>query len=210
MLTSAPRSRVLSIENFNIMITIAPSKSRHTDNVQIDDIDNSRIVEDVHMPFEVINDVVDDLVKSSAPAFDETHVHEERNNDIRYALVESSTSIPNDIDVLEDDTSDFEHVLVEFNMPVQVAKYSLVIPMIEDGIKHETVDTSIVTSSKLSVFSCADCGYVVASYFFFSSESVEFFTIVHHVTPSVSSFSECLELFSDFRHISVGLIDVYR
>jgi len=36
------------------------SKSQHTDNVQIDDVDNSRIVEDVHIPSEVTNDV-DDL-----------------------------------------------------------------------------------------------------------------------------------------------------
>ena len=42
MLTNAPRLSVLSVENLNIMI-ISPSKSQHTDNVQIDDIDNSRI-----------------------------------------------------------------------------------------------------------------------------------------------------------------------
>ena len=37
--------------------------------------------------------------------------------------------------------------------------------------------------------------------------SVKFFTIVHQVTPCVSFFSEYLELFSDFRHISVSLSD---
>jgi len=46
--------------------------------------------------------------------------------------------------------------------------------MIEDGIEHETVDTSVVTSNKSSEFSCAHCGYVVAPNFFFSSESVKF------------------------------------
>ena len=49
---------------------------------------------------------------------------------------------------------------------------------------------------------------MVAPQFSSSSESVKFFTMVHHVTPSVSSFSECLELFSDFGHIFVGLNDV--
>ena len=125
--------------------------------MQIDDIDNSRIVEDVHMPFEVINDVVDDLVKSSAPAFDETHVHEERNNDIRYALVESSTSIPNDIDVSKYDTSNLEYILVEYSMSVQVARYSLALSMIEVGIELGIIDISFVTSDKLSEFSRVDC-----------------------------------------------------
>jgi len=52
-------------------------------------------------------------------------------------------------------------------MPVYV-RYSLVIPMIEDGIEHETIDTSIVTSSKLSEFSRADCVNMVASNFLVS------------------------------------------
>ena len=49
---------------------------------------------------------------------------------------------------------------------------------------------------------------MVAFNFSPSSESVKFFTVVHYDTPSVSSFSEYLELFSDFDHISVGFSDV--
>ena len=56
--------------------------------------------------------------------------------------MESSTPIRKDIYVHEDDTSDSEHVLLESSMPVQVARYSLVTPMIEDGIEYETVATS--------------------------------------------------------------------
>jgi len=41
--------------------------------------------------------------------------------------------------------------------------------MIEDGIEHERVDTSIVTSSKTSEFSYADYGYVTIPNFFSSS-----------------------------------------
>ena len=37
---------------------------------------------------------------------------------------------------------------------------------------------------------------------------MKFFTIVHQVTPSVSSFSEYLELSPDFCHISVSPSDV--
>ena len=65
--------------------------------MQIDDIDNLRIVENVHIPFEVTND--DELVKSSTLTLDETHVHEESISNIHDALVESSTPIPDDIDV---------------------------------------------------------------------------------------------------------------
>ena len=80
--------------------------------------------------------------------------------------------------------------------------------MIEDEIECETINTSIVTFSKPSDFFRADCSYVVTSNFFFSSELVKFFIMVQQVTPSVSSFSECLELFFDFGHISVSPSDV--
>ena len=94
-----------------------PSKSQHTDNVQIDDIDNSRIAEDGHMPSGITSDV-DELVKSSTPILDETCVHKECISDVQDALVESYRPIHDDNDVSEDDTSDFEYVLVEFSMPV--------------------------------------------------------------------------------------------
>ena len=53
-------------------------------------------------------------------------------------------------------------------MLVYVARYSLVIPMIEDIIEHETLNASVVISSKPSEFSHANCGYVVALNFFSS------------------------------------------
>ena len=49
---------------------------------------------------------------------------------------------------------------------------------------------------------------VITPNFSSSSELVKFFIMTLQVTPSVSYFSECLELFSDFRHISVGPSDV--
>ena len=86
---------------------------------------------------------IDELVKSSTPTLDKNSVHEESISDIQDALVESSTVMPDDIDILEDDTSDFEYVWVESSVLIQVARYSLVIPIIEDGIEYETVDTSV-------------------------------------------------------------------
>jgi len=159
--------------------------------VQIDDIDNLRIVENVHIPSEITSDVVDNLVKSSTLTLDEPHVYKESISGVQDALLKSSTPILDDTDVSEDDTSDSKHILVESNMPVQVARYSLVIPVIEDGIEHEIVDTSVVLSSKPSEFSCAN----VVMYFFSSNESVKFFIMAHQVTPNISCFSEYLELF---------------
>ena len=57
--------------------------------------------------------------------------------------------------------------------------------MIEDEIENVTVDTSVITFSKPSKFSRADCGYVVAPNFSSSRESVEFFYY------GSSCYSEC-------------------
>ena len=56
---------------------------------------------------------------------------------------------------------------MEFSMPLQIARYSLVILMTEDGIKNETIDISIITFNKPSEFSRADCDFVVALNFSF-------------------------------------------
>jgi len=80
--------------------------------------------------------------------------------------------------------------------------------MIEDIIEHEIVDTSVVTSSKPSEFSCADCG-MVAPYFSSSSKSVKFFTMLHQVTPNVFSFSERLSYFVTFVIFLLVLVMVH-
>jgi len=139
---SAPRSSDPIVENLIIMITGAPRRV-NIDNVQINDIDNSRIVDNVHIHFEITSDV-DEIVKTSTPTLDEVHIHKKNNSDVWDALVESNTPIPDDMDVSEDDTSDSEHVLMESNIFVQVVRYSLVIPMIKDRTEHEITDTSVV------------------------------------------------------------------
>ena len=67
--------------------------------MQIDDIDNLRIIEDVHIPSEVTNDVDDEIVKSSTPALNDTHVHEKIISDIQGALVKVSTPTLNETHV---------------------------------------------------------------------------------------------------------------
>jgi len=66
--------------------------------VQIDDNNNLRNAEDVHITSEVTSDV-DELVKTSTPILDQTRIHEENISDVQNALVNSSTPIPDDIDI---------------------------------------------------------------------------------------------------------------
>jgi len=64
--------------------------------------------------------------------------------------VRFSTLIPDDIYIHENDTNDYEHVLVKSSVSMQIARYSLATPMIEDMIEHETVATSVIASSEPS------------------------------------------------------------
>ena len=110
-----------------------------------DDVDDSRIVEDVTKITSVVEDT---LVDSSTLILHQVYISSEGTGDVD-PLMESSTPILMYIYVHEDDTSDFEHLLVKFSMPIQIASYSLATPMIEDVIEHEIVATIVVTSSKL-------------------------------------------------------------
>jgi len=78
--------------------------------VPIDDVDDSRVVEDIYIPFEITSVVEDTLVDFSTPILDKIHVSSMRTNDVVDILVESSTLITDDIYIHEDDTSDSEHV----------------------------------------------------------------------------------------------------
>ena len=80
--------------------------------------------------------------------------------------------------------------------------------MTEDEIEYEAIDNHLLSSSKPSEFSRANCSYVVAPNLFFFSESMNFFTTVHQVTPSFFSFTQYLELYFDFGHISFGPSEV--
>ena len=144
------------MKNLDIRISTAPSKSLHIDIVRIDDINDSRIVEGVHILSEVTSDVVDELIKFSTPTLNEIYVHEESVSDVHDVLVESST-------------------------PSHNVRCSLSTSIIEEEIEHAIVTISVD-----------------------ASEYLEFFPIVCQVTPSVSSFNDCLEFFSEFFQTSVG------
>ena len=64
-----PSIKCSKCEHFEHYNYQCPSKSQHTDNVQIDDINNSRIIEVVHITSEITSDV-DELVKTSTFTLD--------------------------------------------------------------------------------------------------------------------------------------------
>ena len=92
--------------------------------MRTDDIDNSRIIVDVHIPSEVTSDILDELVKSNTPALEEIHVREESIIGVQDTLLESS--IPSH----------------DIRCPPSK-------PTIKKEIEHDIVATSIDTSESL-------------------------------------------------------------
>ena len=78
-----------------------------------DDIDDSRVVKDVYVPSDIIS-VVED---SSITTLNEIHIFFEGISDVVDALLESNTPLPDDIYIHEDDTSESDalHLHVAHN-----------------------------------------------------------------------------------------------
>ena len=96
-------------------------------------------------------------------------------------LIKSSTPALDEIHIHEESISDVQDALVESNTPSHNVKCSFSTSTTKEEIEHKIVATSVDTS-----------------------ESLWFFLIIYQVTPSVSSFSDCLEFFLEFLQISVG------
>ena len=96
------------------------SKSRHVNIVHSDDVDDSRIVEDVYIHPKSTSVVEDTIVDSSFPILDEIHVSSECSSDVVGALVEFSTPILDDI--YDTSKSDALHLsFAQDGIPRQVA-----------------------------------------------------------------------------------------
>ena len=67
-------------------------ESRHVNIVPSNDVDDSKVVEDVHILFEISSVVEEFLVNSGAPIIDDSHVFSADISDVVDASVESSTS----------------------------------------------------------------------------------------------------------------------
>jgi len=88
--------------------------------VSTDNVDDSKVVEDVHVPSKFTS-VIDDASADSCPSiFDEVHVSFEGTSDVMNALMESSTSIAEETYVYEDDQKsqeiDIESIVATPNM----------------------------------------------------------------------------------------------
>jgi len=97
-----------------------PSNSRHVNIVPSDNVDDSRVVENVYVLSQITSIIEKTLVNFSILILDEVHVSSEGTIDVTNVLVESSTPIPDDIYVYEDDTSDSKHVLVKSSIPYRL------------------------------------------------------------------------------------------
>ena len=79
------------------------------------------------------------------PIFDKVYASYKSTSEVMDAIVESGTLLTVNVHVRN--TSDIAPELVEFSVSSQIFRYLFVTPLIEDEIKHEIVDFSIVTSS---------------------------------------------------------------
>ena len=67
------------------------SKSQHVSIVSSDDVDDSKVVEDVHIPSKTSNIIEDISVGSNTPILDEGHVSYKGTSEVVDAIVESGT-----------------------------------------------------------------------------------------------------------------------
>jgi len=100
-----------------------PLRESRVNIVSSNDVDDSKVVEDVRVPSEISSVVEKSLINSGASLIDESHVSSADISDVG-ATVESSTPIPDDIIVLEDEPSKSIalHLLITYNeIPRQIA-----------------------------------------------------------------------------------------
>ena len=151
-----------------------PSKSQHVS----DDVDESKVVEDVFFSSETTSIIEDIPVGSDTPILDESNASYEGTGEIMDVIVKSDT--PLTVDAHVHGTNDVVPELVEFSVSSQIVRYSFATPLIEDEIDHEIVNFSVVTSSGPGPFesSCADYDFMVIPTDSFSSESSEFLAMI--------------------------------
>jgi len=122
------------------------------------------------------------------------------------AVIESGTTLT--VDTHVHDTSDFVPKLVESSGSSQIFRYLFVTHLIEDEIDHDTIYSSVVTSSGPSESPRVDYDFMVIPSELSSSESSEFCAIIQQVISSVSSFTGCLEFVSESSITPLAGLDV--
>jgi len=113
-----------------------PSKSRHISIVSGDNVDNSKVVEDVHVPSKTTSIIEDLSVGSDTPIHDEGHTSYEGTSEVVNVIVNFGTLLI--VDAHVHDTSDSAYELVESSVSSQISKYLFTTPLIKDEIDHVT------------------------------------------------------------------------
>ena len=83
-----------------------PLRESRVNIVSSNDVDDSKVVEDVRVPSEISSVVEKSLINSGASLIDESHVSSADISDVTDVSVKSSTLIPDDIIVSEDEPSE--------------------------------------------------------------------------------------------------------
>ena len=109
-----------------------------------DDVDNSKVVEDIHVLSKTTSIIENISVGSDISILDEGHTSYEGTSEIVDAIVESDT--PLIVDAHVHDNSDIVPELVESNVSSQLSRYSFATHVIEGEIDHETSNSSVITS----------------------------------------------------------------
>ena len=147
-----------------------------------DDLRDSRVVEDVSVPSKITIIINDISIGSDTSILDEGHASYKGTSEVVDAMVKSS--IPLTVNTHVHDTSNSAPGLVDSSVSNQIYRYSFVTPLIEDKIKHEIIDSSIITSSRPSGFPRDDYVFMVVPIKSSSSESSEFLAMIRRVLSS--------------------------
>jgi len=166
-----------------------PSNSRRVSIISNDDVDDSKVVEDVHVPSKTTSIIEDISIGFDTPIFDEDHASY-KGTSVVDEIVESGILL--NINVHVHDTSDSAPEIMKPSVSSQILKYSFVTPLIKDDSGHKRIDYNVVTSSGPSESHRVDYGFIVIPTGSSSSESSEFLVMIQHVISSAFSFTDCL------------------
>jgi len=147
-----------------------PSKSQHVSIVSSDDVDDSKVIEDVHVLSKTTSIIEDISVSSDTLILDEGHAPYEGTTEIVNAIVESGT--PLIVELM------FMILVILSSVSSKFLGIYFATFLIEDEIDHETIDSSVVTSSESSESPPVDYDFMVVPTKSSSNESSKFLVMI--------------------------------
>ena len=97
-----------------------PLKSQHVSIVPSDDVDDSKVAEDVHVPCKTTSIIEDVSIGSDTPIIDKGHASYEGTSEVVNVIIESGT--PLTVDAHVHDNSDSTLELVESSVSSQISR----------------------------------------------------------------------------------------